>query len=282
MFVFAVASCEDASSKPIPGLATKEGGLTCNNIYLSNSSGKINTNNLVYGDKVSINFNNIKGFKKEKGNAFPGLSLLILNKKKDTMIFNPDLNVDNVDGYDMSPLLLYSWVTLANPMLPNEDYKAYIHIWDKKGTGTLDASLKFNVIPDPKIHLENKGLSYNELYLYSEKKDAAIISDAISLNEEIYWVLKGLKGFDKIDEKVLIGVSMKIEDVNGNIVLNEADLIGSTPIDASQLEMSLTPHFIITKGDSDIPINCSIRIWDKRSNREIKASVKLSLENNTP
>lgn len=279
LLVLILCSCESNESKKTPGLAIKEEGLSCDNIFLADRSGKINTNTFVYGDKVSVNFNNIKGFQKENGSVFPGLRLLVLNKKKDTMLFNPDLNIDNTEGYDISPLLLYSWITMANPMLPDEDYKAYIHVWDKKGTGTLDASLNFNVIPDPKIHIDNKGLSYNELYLYSEKKDAAIISDTIPLNEEVYWVLKGLKGFDTIDEKVLIGVSMKIEDVNGNVVLNEADLIGDTPIDASQLEMSLTPHFIITKGDPDVPIDCSVRIWDKRSDREISVHVRLNIEN---
>lgn len=280
LFVFAITSCVETSSKPIPGLATKEGGLICKDIYLSNDDGKINTNSFIYGDQIAINFNNIKGFKKENGNTFPGLRLLILDKKKDTIMFNPDLYSDNTNGFDLSPLLLFSKVMVANPIHSDNSYKAYVHVWDKKGKGTLDTSLEFKVIPDPKIATQTNGVSFDEIYLYSQKKGSSIINNLVPTNEDIYLVIQGLQGFVKENGKSSVGVRIEVTDADGNIILKEEDLTKDAPLDASELEEVIAPSFIITKGKVQNPIVFSVRIWDKKSDHEIKANVKLNVENN--
>ncbi|GAA3603127.1 hypothetical protein Q4Q39_13825 [Flavivirga amylovorans] len=129
--LLAVFSCEfnkSVSKDLTTSLTTKGDGLSCDHVSLSDGTNKINRNSFVYGEKFYLNFNNIKGFEKVKNSVFPGMKLLILGKKGDTVMFSNDLYADNKKGFNVSPLLLQSVITVANPIHSNNEYEIFVNI----------------------------------------------------------------------------------------------------------------------------------------------------------
>ncbi|HJX72271.1 MAG TPA: hypothetical protein VJ346_09970, partial [Bacteroidales bacterium] len=153
-----------------------------------------------------------------------------------------------------------------------------INIWDKKGEGTFTAKMDFDIISNKQIAIESNHVSYDEIYLFSKEREITITDNAAKFNENIYMIFEGLEGFKEEEGKVFIGLSMKIADSEGNLILNEDDLMGDSYMIASDIKSQLSPNFIFTGSDIKNPVNCEIVIWDKKGESKIKASVKLNIE----
>jgi len=279
LFLFTIVSCEYSKSVNkdlVTGLFTKGNGLSVENVYLSNGEQKINDTSFTYGEKIHLNFSNIKGFKKEGDSVFPGMKLLILGKEGDTLMFNPDLYANN-NGFDISPLVLQSIITVASPMHSNNHYNISVSIWDKKGTGTFNAEMDFDIITNKRIKIENNNISYDEIYLFSQEVNAIITDNEVEFNEHIHMIFEGLQGFKTEDGKAYLGLSMICKDFEGNTIFNEEDLVGDSSLDVSELKDQIAPNIIFSDLNIKTPITCEITIWDKKSENKIKASTELNI-----
>src|SRR4030042_3433757 len=281
MLMFAILSCEfrkSVNKDLLTGLTTKGDKLSCDNVYLSDGEEKISRNSFTYGEKFYLNFENIEGFKKDGEYVFPGLQLIVVSQAGDTVMKYKDLYADYTNGMNISPLLLKAHLTVATPMHSNNKYSLNINIWDKKGEGTFTAKMDFDIVPNKQIEIESNHVSYDEIYLFSKEREITITDNAAKFNENIYMIFEGLEGFKEEEGKVFIGLSMKIADSEGNLILNEDDLMGDSYMIASDIKSQLSPNFIFTGSDIKNPVNCEIVIWDKKGESKIKASVKLNIE----
>jgi len=269
-------SCETKKNL-ITSLSTKGNGLNCKTIYLTSDDEKVNRNTFIYGNEFDVNFDNIDGFTKEKNSAFPGLELIVTNKKGDTIMYNKDLYAKAVKGFDMSPLLLKTSITVANPMMSNNTYTMYVNIWDKKGAGTYSAEMDFDIVPNKKIKVKSNAISYNEIYLFSDENKTTIIDNDVKLNKKIYLLFEGLEGFIEENGKALIGLSIIAKDSKGKLLLSEKDLAGDAGMETSELTKQVAPFFIFSDTNYTNPVTCEVTIWDKRSENKIKAKLDLTL-----
>ncbi len=270
-------SGKSVSKNLVTGLTARGDGLSCEDIYLSDGEEKINRNTFTYGENVYVNFENIEGFNKENGNAFPGMRLSVINQAGDTVMIYPDLYADYQSGINISPLLLQANLTVADPIHTGQEYTLNIYIWDKRGEGTFKATMDFDVIPDKQIKVENNDLSYDEIYLFTKEGGNVIIGNEVNFNEDIYLIFEGLEGFLEEDGQVFIGLSLKVMDSTGEILIDEKDLIGDSGLQAPQVKYQLAPNFVIRDTDVSTPVLCEIVIWDKKSDSNIKASLNLNL-----
>ncbi|TRX59992.1 hypothetical protein FNH22_08025 [Fulvivirga sp. M361] len=281
LLISTVISCEfnkSVNKDLITGLVTKGDELSCESVYLSDGLDKINRSSFVYGEKIYLNFNDIDGFTKDGDNAFPGLQLLVLGMNRDTVMYNNDLYKNNRDGFDISPLLLQSNITVAKPIHSGNEYTLFVSIWDKKGKGTYKAEMDFDVISNNQIKVENNSISYAEIYLFSQERNAVITGNEAKFDENIFMIFEGLEGFSIEDGKAAIGLSIKGKDSEGKVILNEDDLIGDLSIVASELKNRLAPNFIFSGSDIKNPVTCEVTIWDKRSDNRIKALIALNIK----
>ena len=262
----------------VTGMLTKGNGLACDDVYLSQNDNKITRTSFVYGEQVDVNFSKITGFKKENGSAFPGLQLLIINQKGDTIMRNDDLYAENVEGFSMSPLLLQTYITIGRPIRSNQSYQLVTNIWDKKEEGNFSAEMTFSVTRNDKIKIESNGLAYNEIYLFSQARNIILTDNTSKLNEDIYMVFEGLDGFQQTDGKISIGLSIKATDANGELVINEEDLIGEAVMNPEEIKPRLAPNFVFTGSDIKSPIACEIAVWDKNGDKRIVASADITLD----
>jgi len=279
--LFILFSCEfrkSVNKDLVTGLTTQGDGLSCDNVYLSDGSEKISRNSFTYGEKFYVNFENAEGFEIIGDHAFPGIRLCVLNQARDTVLKYDDLYADNADGLNISPLLLKTYLTVASPIHSNKKYTLLINIWDKKGKGTFSANMDFDVIPNKQIEIESNHVTCEEIYLYAQERDVTVTDNKVKFNENIYMIFEGLGGFDEEDGKVFVGLGMKISDADGNLILNENDLLGDSGMESSDLKSQLAPSFVLTGSGIKNPVTCDVIIWDKKSESRIKASAKLNVE----
>ncbi len=281
LLMLALISCDSSKSVSkdlITGLTTRGDGLSCENVYLSDGEQEINRNTFIYGENIYVNFENIEGFIKNDGYAFPGMQLSVINPAGDTVMNYPDLYADYPDGINISPLLLQANVTVADPIHSESKYALYINIWDKNGEGTFKATMDFNVTPNNQIKIESNNLSYDEIFLFSRKRNITITENEANFDENIYMIFEGLSGFMEDAGKVFLGLSMKVTDSEGEILINEEDLIGDSSLELSEINQQIAPNYIIRDTSISSPVTCEIVIWDKKSDRNIKASASLNLK----
>ncbi len=281
LLISSLVSCQtDKSIKKdlMTGLTSKGNGLSCDNVYLSKDNIKINRKSFIYGEKFYLNFDNITGFKKVNNLAFPGMELLIIGLGGDTIMYNPDLYENNIEGVDLSPLLLKANITVAKPIHSKNNYILRINIWDKKGTGTYQSEMDLEIVSNDKITMESNDISYDEIYLFSSVTNSVVTDNKVSLNEKIFFIFEGLKGYLEQDGKATIGISMKATDFDGNVIIEETDLLVDSTIEISVLNEQVTPSFIFLESGIKNPVDCEIIIWDKNSDNKIKVSTNLEIK----
>lgn len=258
------------------GLSSIGDGISCDEVYLSDGDKRLQRNTFTYGETFNLNFENISGFEKIDNNVFPGMELLVIGQQGDTIMHNPDL-YSNI-GVDISPLLLQAEITAANPIHSNKTYTLNVNIWDKKGTGTYKSEMDFTVAPNTNIEVENNNVSYEEIYLFSKERNSVITGNEAKFNENIYLIFEGLEGFKIEDGKVNLGLSLKGTDSEGEVILNESDLIGDLSMEYTEINNRLSPNFIFSGSNIKNPIACEITIWDKKSENRIKVITELSIK----
>jgi len=260
------------------GLTTRGKGLSCDKVYLSVGEDIIIRNAFIYGETFNVNFDGMEGFKQEGENVFPDMQLLILGEKGDTAMYLTDLYAAYREGISLSPLKLYTEVTVADPMHSKGTYTLYVNIADKRGDGTLNSSLEFTVVRDEKIKVESKQLDFREIYLFSQQRDLTITNGMAGFNENIYLLFEGLEGFTVSNGQVALGLSLEVKDADGNKILDESDLFGEASMSYEDVHAQVAPNFILTGSQIANPIQCTIRIWDKESEAWISASTELTIK----
>jgi hypothetical protein len=260
------------------GLSARGDGLTCDKVYLSDGEEIIKRNTFLYGETFYVNFDGMEGFERKGSGAFPSMQLVIVSDEGDTVLYVNDLYDEYIQGIENSPLDLYGEVTVADPIHSGGEYTLYVNIRDKMGGGRFRTVLDFKVDRDETISLTQNQVSYREIYLYSQQRGRAITDGRAAFDENIYVLFEGLEGFSEVDGNIYLGLSLEVKDATGNLVLDEADLLGEEGMSAAMVKDQLAPNFILSGSQIANPVNCKVRIWDKRGTAWINASTELVVE----
>lgn len=260
------------------GLSTKGDGLSSSDVYLTVGNDKKTTRTtFVYGEIFYVNFRNVSGFKREGGVAYPGMEIIVLGEKGDTALYNKDLYADRIEGVIVSPLFLYTNITVAKPMNSGKKYKLHIKIWDKKGKGIFKAKMDFDIVPNEHIKVEkSKKLSYNDIYLFS-REEKSITDNQIKFNQTYYMIFEGLDGFATENGKMNVGLRMKATTADGEVLLNEADLLGDGEYDPALVNEQISANFIFKDATIKTPVDCEFVVFDKKSDATVNAKISLEV-----
>ncbi len=260
------------------GLLTTGKGLSCEEVYLAVREEPVQMSTFTYGEVLQVWFDDIEGFSQEDGRAYPGMRMLVISDLGDTVLRNDDLYAGITEGVDLSPLRLEAEVTLAKPIHSGHSHTLRIYIWDKKGKGTFNAKLEFEVVPDETIVIESHLVTCSEVYLYSQERGKPITNNRAFLDENIHLVFEGLEGFAIEEGSVLIGLGMRVTDASGQMLLDEEDLIGEREMDRDEVHGHLSPNFTLAGAELQNPVTVDINIWDKRGDGHISAFTQLEME----
>ena len=271
-------SCQFAQSVEkdlVTGMSTRGDGLSCKKVYLSDGENVIKRNTFVYGEVYYVNFDGLEGFVRDGQGAFPSMQLIIVSNQGDTALYVNDMYSEFVQGIENDPLDLYGEVTVADPIHSGGEYTLYVNIRDRKGKGSFRAILKFDVVSDERISINSNQVSSKEIYLFSQQRGRTITDGQAEFNENIYMLFEGLEGFSVQEGKVYLGLSLEITDATGNLILDEADLLGDEGMSFEMVQEQLAPNFILTGSQIANPVTCKVRIWDKKGTAWLNASTEI-------
>lgn len=274
-------ACDFSKSTEInltTGLSTKGDGLSSSDVYLTVGNDKKTTRTtFIYGETFFVNFRNVSGFKKEADVAYPGMEIAVIGEKGDTALYYEDLYADRVDGVIVSPMFLYTNITVAKPMNSGKKYKLHVKIWDKKGKGTFKAKMDFDIVPNEHIVVEkSEKLAYNDIYLFS-REEKSITDNQIKFNQTYYMIFEGLDGFATENGKMNVGLRMKATTADGEVLLNEADLLGDGEYDPALVNEQISANFIFKDATIKTPVDCEFVVFDKKSDATVSAKISLEV-----
>jgi hypothetical protein len=230
------------------GLTTIGDGLICEEVSISSDDDLIRSNTFTFGEVVNFKFKNIEGFNEVDGKIFPVMSIIIRDDKK-TVLQTDDVYSDYSEKINSSNIVLNAEITLAKPIYSGKKYNLLIRIWDKKGDGKLSAEMNFEVKSNDKISVTKNNCNYDEIYLYSEKKNKVITDNIIASGENVSLIFEGVKNFSEDSDKVYPGLSLIITDSKDDTILRSEDLFNEyaqTGIDASEFKNRLSADFWIS------------------------------------
>jgi len=260
------------------GLTSKGEGLSSTEVYLSIDDKKITKTTFVYGETFYVNFKNVSGFKKKGDNVFPGMEITVVSTNGDTAMYYDDMYADKTEGVNISPLFLYTNITVAKPMSSNQKYKLHIKIWDKIGEGTYNTTMDFDIVPNENIAIEKSDkINYDNVYLFS-KQEGTIVQPKIKFNETYYMIFEGLTGFVTENDKANVGLSMKATSTDGSVVFDEQDLLGDGDFEIGLIKEQITANFIFNDNTIKTPVMCEFVVYDKNSDAKVKASINLEID----
>ena len=141
-----LSACNQSVNKDLlTGAYSRGDGLTSDYIFIYINGKQKNKNTFDLNSKIKIVFDEMTGFNKKDGKAYPGLSMKIITDGKEVIADFPDL-FDNKDGFDSSSLSLNaSFITVPEYFNASKKYKLHIKIWDKNGDGTFVYELPFTI-----------------------------------------------------------------------------------------------------------------------------------------
>ena len=282
IIVLAILTCcnsgKSVEKNFLSGLQARGNDLTCDNVYLSVNDEKTNQTTFVYGQKFKMNFTDIRGFKGENGNVFPGMQIFIIDQSGDTVLRSNDLYQKYKDGLNLSPLLLHADLTAASPISSGNEYRMIVNIWDKKGKGTFKGEVDFKIIPNEYLKINSEGVAFNEIYLFSRERSAAITDNKIKFNENTSLIFEGLTGFKEENDRVFPGMSLKARDDDNNAILEYDDLFleySDSGLSKSDFYSGVSSSFSLPTEQYKTPLHFIVTIWDKRGNAKITAETDL-------
>jgi len=155
----------------------------------------------------------------------------------------------------------------------------------KEGVKTKTVSSKDNTtlngaIIKNDIDLDVTGVKLKEAYL-TDADSKPLTENKAGVGEKIYLVIKMDTGWVKENGKSFIGASERILTPAGRVVVSADDIFKdqeTTGLDAFDTkEISLSA--LITQADPGLNnFEVQFRVWDKRSNAEVKGKYKFNLK----
>jgi hypothetical protein len=282
--LISIAGCNYSKSVKIDlisGMSTSGDLISCEDVFLSVDNKRTEETTILYGEKIYLNFKDIKGLKTVDGKVFPGMNVFVLGTEGDTVLTASDLYDGNSEGLSISPLQLSASIVAASPIHSGNEYFMHVRIWDKKDKGTFNANLKFRVETNKKIAVEASQVTYTELYLFSKGEEKVINDGKIRADDENYIIVEGLRGFTGNGDKVFTGLKLTIKDGDGAEVLNYDDLFAEyseSGLDVNDLNTRVSSSFVIPSAELKNPLHLTILIWDKKGSAKLSASTDLTYQ----
>lgn len=271
-------SCtKETKAEYLQNVTVDSKGLSCDGITMSNYAGTLTETTFNYGEKVTFNYDNFKGLTFEDSLAYPMMDIHVMSKSGDTVFSRPELLPK--EGISKEQFTIFSEVTFAKPMLPNNEYLVSIQISDTKSDAYYHWKKPFKIVNNPKIQTKINGFTYEILYLYSLTRDIAITNNVIQMNEKIYLILEDLEGYD-IDENgnASIIASMNLVDSNDALIIENDNLLPNS-VSAKDLKQQLYVLIEITDENIQNPVTCNFQLKDAVSGKTLSSTFELTVEN---
>ncbi|MDB4292352.1 hypothetical protein N9954_03035 [Maribacter sp.] len=257
------------------GITTSGNGISVDEVYLSDGTSGLKRRTFTYGEKIFTNFSDISGFTIEDGLYYPVMNVLVISKEGDTIMNYPDLYGGK--AIDASENTLNGHVILADPIKSNEEYTILYSLIDGKGDGSFTSKMDFKVAPDQSIKVAKSGFDFAEVYIMNNDEGTVITDNTIDFNQNIYLNFQGLTGYTVDGNTAEVGLSVKLTDDSGNVLIEEADIFKGQKVAIQNLKQGIASTIILSPGSVDNPLKWEVDIWDKNSDAKLSAQTQITI-----
>lgn len=271
----------------VDGMKTTESGLKCNSIFIDIEGEKVDRTTFVYGETITINCNNVRGFERKGGAAHVGMSIKVFNKdSKEVILENEDLFADNTAGFKLDPLLLMAKITTAFPNKKGDNYMVTIHIWDKDGQGVFDLEMPFTLEDSKLTQIESDKISYSAIYFWDATKEKTITADNVDYNTGVQLVLGGIEGLKEMilidgkDGRVYPGLSIELIDNDGNVIISEENILKeetSFGVDPENLKQNFPINLTFGRKKPSNPLKLKAILFDQLTDEKLEVNSLLTV-----
>ncbi len=279
--IFSACQSNQSVNKDLAtGAYSRGNGIGVNDVTLEINGETDNRNEFVFGESVTLIFNNISGLTNVDGKTFPELSMHIVKNEKDTVLLKPNLLERLNDGTDLSPLQLQANFIASLPNRENEKYKVFIEITDKKGDGKFNYELPFTIKENDLLDIKSNGIEYSTIYLWNETLQQPVLDNNVSSEHLFILILNDIEGLELSNEKVFPIFSLDLTDNNGNTMLSNPNLLGAyeeTGVSPKDLKDQVNAKLTFPKGKAKNPCRLRVKLKDKNSSKEVSISTKLNI-----
>lgn len=147
--LLAVSCSVGVKTDLLTGLNIKYNGFSVGNSFLAKGNKKTTDVKIKPGEKISLVFTGISGFKSIEGVAYPGASILITDSKGKTVLDIPDLfssyDSTGVDVKLAEEALSIDFTAPASGSEKGDKYNWKSRVWDKKSTSEITCTLQLEV-----------------------------------------------------------------------------------------------------------------------------------------
>jgi hypothetical protein len=141
--VISLISCNKSKESTL-NITHTENGLTFNNVFVVLWDDTLKDNFITLDSTAEMQFMGTTGFKITDGKAFVGASMSVADSTGAVLFKNEDLFIDyDTIGFDSALVSerIGIFIETGHPMVKGGIYKWCSKIWDKKGTGEINAEL---------------------------------------------------------------------------------------------------------------------------------------------
>jgi len=133
----------------LTGLSIKYNGFTVEESFLAKGSNKTTDVKIKPGEKISLVFTGVTGFKEIEGMAYPGASIMVVDSKGKTVLEVTDLfasyDSTGVGTKLVEEALSIEFTAPSTGSEKGDTYNWKSRVWDKKGTSELTCELQLVV-----------------------------------------------------------------------------------------------------------------------------------------
>ncbi len=252
---------------PKTQLHVKGDGLKCNKVTLEINGKKVNRNEFYHGEKVTINFIDAQGFKRKNQRAYPHMDITIKNDSGDIVIDSKNVLGDK--GTKEYPFKISAFFEALFEEDAGTSFEILIEIKDKKGNGTLTATMPFTVVPNPNITVSKKGADCEPIAIWDAASGTVLTSKYIKPNRDYHILFNQVKGIETPY------VPLDFTDGNGKVIFVNDNLFEEvTPEDQKKMLQQFSARFTLTPNLVN-PITVRCRVEDLRSENYLEVSTKV-------
>jgi len=262
----------------VSGLTSAGRDLSCEDVFIMTGGERTSRNSFIYGETFTVTFYDMKGFTQENGALFPAMEIILTDNEGNIILMAEDIYERFTEGISYSPLTLSADLTMADPIVSGGKYDLTVNISDKKGSGTFRSGFHFSVKENEKLKVKVKDVVYDEVYLFSQGNNRTITNNEIGFNDIIYIIVEGLRGFTEENGIVYPGLKLKAKDSRNEVILDFEDLFldySTEGVDADEFISRVSAHFSLTGTTFNNPLNCEVKIWDKKSNASLTVTTEM-------
>lgn len=263
------------------GAYYRANGISCDEVAIEVNGKNVSRNEFVFGEKVTLVFKNVTGFKKSQGKKHPKISMFIIKNEKDTVLNKGNLLKGLNNGIAFEPLDLRADFIAALPNKNNEKYKALVVIKDRKGDGDFKYKLPFTITDNSLLTITNNDIKYSNIYLWNETLKQPVIGPRINVKESYVLILDGIEGLLPIKNKVFPVFSIALVDNLNNKIISNPNLLSAyvkTGVNPDDLKVQLTSKLSFSEGTINNPCTLTVKLKDTNSPKAILITTQLEIK----